>query len=220
MRSRSVPDRPMQIALIGFAGVVVAAVIGAAATYFANRPETPVPSQPTGTPTASPPTSTADPPTPEPTDAVQNLLSHLPESVSGCIPDSPSLGALARVECTSTPGTGSLTASLVFQLYDGLQPSRQAFNEAVPAAVAVSERVCPAGPDRSDYRVADGGPPAGLLACWVAADTAPYIVWTRDDPGIMAIASGPAGSSLDELWVVWTATRIGSEGVPSAEPDR
>jgi hypothetical protein len=219
MGSSSV-DRPVMVAFIGFAGVVVAAIIGALANYMDDESSSPDPQRPQPSPIVSSPTSPAASPAAEPADAVQILLQYLPESVSSCTPDSPPLGALARVECVATPGVGTLNAALAFVLYDGVQASRQAFAEAVPASVAVSERVCPDGPDRSDYYITEGAPRSGLLACWVATDNAPYIVWTRDDPGILAVASGPVGSNLDELWVVWNSTRIGSTSGASPSPSQ
>ncbi len=103
-----------------------------------------------------------------------------------------------------------MNANVTFFLYDSVEASRRAFRENVPAAVAVSVRVCPDQPDRSDY-LDPAGEPIGLLACWVNAETGePYIVWTTDDPGVMATALGPPGATVADLWPFWQNTPISS----------
>ena len=49
---------------------------------------------------------------------------------------------------------------------------------------------------------------AGLLACWVAVDQRPYVVWTRDSAGIVAVAGGPVDGSLQDLWPIWLNARL------------
>ena len=201
MAERVAREQPILIALIGAAGVVIAAVIGVVATRGGS------PDHPESTPSMTAP----------PTDQTERLLSFLPkDTVSNCSPTETPFGALVRVKCKATPGTGHVDADVYFSLYENLSSSRNAFEQSVPEVVSVSDRVCPDGPDRSDYDL-PGRVKGGLLACYVDPDNkAPYVVWTRDNPGIMGEAVAPVGTELKRLWDVWLTVPINVSPSPSA----
>lgn len=145
-------------------------------------------------------------------------MAYLPDSVSNCSPTDTPFGALVRLKCRAEPAEGQVDADVYFSLYDGVGSSRAAFDQTVPADVPVSVRVCPAGPDRSDYRSADLEK-AGVLACYVdASNKAPYVVWTRDDLGVMGVAVGPVGAKLKRLWDVWLKVPIDQRPDSSPTP--
>lgn len=205
-------DRPVLTAVIGATGVVLAAVVGIVGARFGGG-GSPTPSSapnPPPGPSQDPVPGPSDDPSPEPspTSQLERLLSYLPQTVSNCTPTEARYGALAGVVCAVTPGTIAVEASVTFFLYDDVEAVRLAFQQHVPAAVTPSQRVCPDGPDRSDYHD-EQQEPAGQLACWVAADDlAPYIVWTTDAPSVMATVGGPVGATVGDLWPFWLSTPI------------
>ena len=203
MPGQIIRERPVLTALIGAASVVAASAIGVLAANRGGPDEQRTPSPP--------PTVTA------PADPISRLLSYLPDdTVSACAPADTPLGALAKVRCKATPATGHVDTDIHFALYDGLASSRRAFEQVVPADIPVSNRVCPDGPDRSDYTLPGGGK-GGLLACYVdSRGNVPHIVWTRDAPGIMAEAVAPAGAKLSQLWDVWLTVPINRSPTPSS----
>ena len=214
---KSERDRSVMAALIGAAAVVVAAGITALAAREGDDParmtQTPSASAPRSEPSSTPestPSSLSDP--------VARLMAYLPASVSNCSPTDTPFGALVRLKCKAEPAEGQVDADVYFSLYDGVGSSRSAFDHTVPADVPVSLRVCPAGPDRSDYRSPDLKK-AGELACWVdASNNAPYIVWTRDDLGVMGVAVAPVGTKLKRLWDVWLNVPISQRPDSSPTP--
>ena len=121
-------------------------------------------------------------------------------------------GSLAGAVCDVTPGLIAVNARVTFFLYDGVEAARSAFGQNVPQSVPASIQVCPDGPDRGDYATEEKDP-AGLLACWVATDTgAPLIVWTTDEPSVMATVVGVAGSTIADVWPFWLNAPIAPRG--------
>ncbi len=196
-------ERPIASALIGAGAVVAAALIGLAATSMGRDASPATAPTQSASPSATPESTPPSPDTPAPTDAASRLLSYLPEAVSNCNPTDVPPGVLARFKCAAEPKQGQVYADVYFALYDNAAASRTAFQRVVPADVPVSIRVCPDGPDQSDYTIPDVGK-AGQLACYVDGTyNAPRIIWTRDEPSILAEAVGPAGVPLKRLWKVW-----------------
>jgi hypothetical protein len=113
------------------------------------------------------------------------------------------------VECDVTPGLINANARVNFFLYAGVEGARSAFEQNVPDSVIASDVVCPDGPYRGDYHTPQKNP-AGLLACWIATDDgSPYLVWTTDEPSVMATVRGVAGATIADLWPFWNSAVIG-----------
>lgn len=180
-------------ALIAAAATVTAAVIQVIDTGDDEK----------GEGTSAPPTGTkvSDLSTPPP-DSFKTLLAHLPDTLTGCEPVDTPVMALAKARCRLTPTTTAAGVTLVATLFPDVAHTRADFAYQVPPVVEATERVCPDGPDRSDYQTRDDSQ-AGLLACWVAVDNRPYVVWTRDAAKILVIAQGEAGGTIEDLWPAW-----------------
>ncbi len=133
--------------------------------------------------------------------AAAHLESLLPPRASTCTEKGAPPRGAARVGCRSTPEAGQTSVDLTFDLYPGRTSARQAFGETVPAEVVTTERVCPNGPDRSEYSDSHKKT-VGLLACWIARER-PYIAWTHDAAGVVALEAGQKGTPLKEAFDVW-----------------
>jgi hypothetical protein len=133
-------------------------------------------------------------------DSGLRLVSLLPPRASDCDPKSAPEHALARVICGAE--SGRVSVDVAFDLYNDPMSTRLAFRDVVPVDVVATDRVCPKGPDRSNYKDA-AEKPAGSLACWTADDGTATIVWTRDDARVIAILTGRGGVSLSQVWPLW-----------------
>jgi hypothetical protein len=183
-------------------GAIGAALIAAAATVTAAVIQV-IDSDGTGPPPSiiKVDDTVKDAPKPQ-SSGLETLLAHLPDTLTACGPADTPVMALARARCTAAPTNQAPAATLYLTLFPDLEHTRADFARQVPPVVEATKQVCPNGPDRSDYEIPNEGK-AGLLACWVANDGRPYVVWTRDAAGIVAIAQGQEGSTVQDLWPVW-----------------
>jgi len=183
-------------------GAIGAALIAAAATVTAAVIQM-IDSDGTGPPPAIIKVDDAVKDTPKPpSSGFETLLAHLPDTLTDCEPADTPVLALARARCTAAPTTQANGATLYLTLFPDVEHTRADFGRQVPPVVEATKQVCPDGPDRSDYQIPNEGS-AGLLACWVANDGRPYVVWTRDAADIVAVAQGQEGGTVRDLWPVW-----------------
>ena len=181
---------------IGAALIAAAATVTAAIIQVLNSDDTvPPPSTIRVVDTAK------DAPKPS-SSGFETLLAHLPDTITNCEPAETPVMALAKARCAAAPTTGTTGATLFLTLFPDVEHTRADFGHQVPPVVEVTEQACPDAADRSDYQIPNEGK-AGLLACWVADDGRPYVVWTRDAAGIVAVAQGSEGSTVQDLWPVW-----------------
>ena len=178
-------------ALIAAAATVTAAVIQVLSSDDTGPPPSTIMIADAAKEAAQPPPS-----------GFETLLAHLPDTITGCEPAETPVMALASARCSAAATTETTGAALYLTLFPDVEHARSDFGRQVPSVVGVTEQACPDAPDRSDYQIGDEGK-AGLLACWVATDGRPYVVWTRDAAGIVAVAQGQEGGTVRDLWSVW-----------------
>ncbi|MDQ1247911.1 MAG: eukaryotic-like serine/threonine-protein kinase [Actinomycetota bacterium] len=134
--------------------------------------------------------------------AIQRLL---PAGYSrdSCIPDDPSLGALATLRCGPNNDRGGPTTAQYF-----LMPDTTTLGQALTTVVGESTTIlCPGNvmsPGAWHHNV-NPEVPAGTLFCGTQSGR-PVIAWTSDDQRMLHIASGSAGgATLDELYTWWSS---------------
>src|SRR4051794_1308390 len=186
-------------AAIAVAGGVVAAVV---ATRGGDGVETAAARHSTPPQTSSTPSASTTPPrtTVTPT-AYQRLRATLPRAAGlhACHEGPGGTGLLASVVCDTRDGGPAVQARVYWYRAGSFSG---VFGRTVPATVHQADGRCPYVRDRSHY-LDSNKHDQGQLACWVATDRRPYVVWTLQKGRLLAILEGARGKSVQNIWRGW-----------------